>query len=572
MLLVSALILLLLSLDFSNRLLQQTQSATLFCFYRNFWMTVAPVPGRPVDLGALYGGSLWLATEKGVYHFENGKWTETAEALTGKRPTALAASAAGVWVLDSAGDLSHFDGQRWSYRSLAGNAAQSGPGATWGKAAAQRAQLAAGDDGTLWLMLDGLWRFSGDAWSEVRPEGQEAIGVRLVGESAGSAWLARNGEVLAVSPDGRVHVRFHADVPGIGGHDVYSVSATPGRLWLATAGGFAVYDGTGWQNIDAPPHSGGILEAVPAFDGGMFAMAAAPPPGFTGRLVFALPVLLLSGATLLLLVYLFRYWKRIQRRASGGVDPLPAGTGWDPRNLLATRWTRTALETGDYRGALRKLRWLGAGLPSRHLLLLEGAVLSLSGIPEQAERCCRRALDRSAGPHARFALDRLANALADLGRYDEARHCLEEAIEIYDDFDLGNADLAELLLIEGSDCEQALDLVERAIAASPSPEAHLVGRQMDTEMIALRAWALAGLGRRVEAELLIRRALNRADQKCSPTLAGVYWRIGMALERMGDENTAITNFRNAVLVDRHGKYGNLAKLQIEQRATWGVSA
>jgi hypothetical protein len=94
MLLISALILLLLSLDFSDRFVQQTQSATLFCFYRNFWMTVAPLPARPVDLGAYFEGNLWLATAKGVYRYDGSRWTESAGALKTKRPAALAASAA----------------------------------------------------------------------------------------------------------------------------------------------------------------------------------------------------------------------------------------------------------------------------------------------------------------------------------------------------------------------------------------------------------------------------------------------------------------------------------------------
>jgi hypothetical protein len=64
-------------------------------------------------------------------------------------------------------------------------------------------------------MLDGLWHRSGGTWSEVRPEGQEVIGARLVGESAGSAWAARGGDVLAVSPDGSVDIRFRAAAAGL---------------------------------------------------------------------------------------------------------------------------------------------------------------------------------------------------------------------------------------------------------------------------------------------------------------------------------------------------------------------
>jgi tetratricopeptide (TPR) repeat protein len=565
-LLAAALILLLLALDFSGRFLRQMRSATLFCFYRNFWMTVAPLPGRPVDLGGFYGGNLWVATEKGVYRFDGSRWTEAPEASPAGRPAALAASANGVWVLNTLGDLSHFDGQKWSHETLGGRA-PSGPGAASGTRTAA-AQLAAAGDGTLWMLLDGLWRLSGNVWTEVRPEDQQAIGWRLAGANSGAAWLTRGNEVEAVLPDGSVDVRFRADAPGIAGGEVYGVIASPEALWLVTEGGFAVHDGAGWRTLGAPPHSGGVLNAVSAFDGGLFAIASAPPPGPAARLVLALPALLVSAAALLLLAYLFRYWRRRRTASRESVERI----GWDPRNALAMRWTRAALNSADYRGAMQNLRRLAAGIPSRHMLLLEAAVLSLGGLPEEAERSSRRALGRISGPQARFALDRLAVALADLGRFDEARQYLEDALDIEQDFDLANADLAELVLLLGGDFAEALELVERAIAAPPSPSAYLVGRQMDAETMALRAWALGGLGKRLEAEISIQRALDRADQKCGPTLAAIYWRIGMALEQIGDYNAAMTHFCNAAMVDPQGKYGNLAKLQIEQRATWGVSA
>jgi tetratricopeptide (TPR) repeat protein len=408
-------------------------------------------------------------------------------------------------------------------------------------------------EGNLWLATaKGVYRYDGSRWTE-------SAGAR---RSVPPPWLRLPPGSGCWIPTGTAAV-------GLAGRDVNSVIASPGRLWVGSPGGFDMFDGPEWQNLGAPPHSGGMAAAARAFDGGLFAIAAAPPPGVTARLVLALPLLLLCAAAILLLVYLIYYWRRMRRRESG--EPLPVGTGWDPRNEVATRWTRQALNNADYRGAMRKMRRLGAGLPSGYILLLQGIVLSLGGMPEEAERRCRRALRRSSGARTRFALDRLATVLADLGRYEEARPFLEEAVELYDDFDLANADLAELLLLEGFDCERALDLVERAMVVDPSPASYSVGRLIDAEWMALRAWALAGVGRRLDAEICAQRTLDRVAQKSHPAAAGVYWRLGMALERIADDNAAVHHSQNAAMVDAQGKYGILANLQIEQRASWGVS-
>jgi tetratricopeptide (TPR) repeat protein len=570
-LLAAAIVLLLLSVDYSNRLLEQTQSLTLFCFDRNFWMTVSRLPAAPVDLGALYRGNLWMASDEGVLRFDGTRWSLCPEALKTKRPAALAATAAGVWVLDASGNLSHYDGSHWSMESLAGRL----PGVTWGRGA-EHAALAAGADGTLWVLWNGLWHYSEDEWQEVRPGGQEVIGAKLVGESAGHAWLARGNEIQAVTPAGRVEARFRVDLLDASVHSVYKVIASPGNLWLATPSGFVVYDGGQWRDLGAPPHTGGLLDAAPGFDGGLFVIGAQPPAGLPARLGLALPLLMLSAASLLLLIYLLYYMYRIRRdRLRAAERPAPANAGpgdalWI-RNHLAVNWTREALKTADYQGALRKLRSLALGFPSRQILLLEAAVFSLAGRAEEAERCCRRAAARTSGEGSRFALDRLGAILTDRGRYDEARQCLEDAIRLDDGFDLACTDLAELLLIEGRDPERALDLVERAIQAKPSSASQCVGRQMDAETMAVRAWALAASGKRLEAEVALQRALGRADQRWTPVVAGIYWRVGMASACLGDRNAARSHFRNAAMMDPQGKYGNLSRLQLDNSA-WGVSA
>jgi len=567
--LVAALVLLLLSIDASNRLIEQTQSATLYCFYRNLWMTVSPLPDRPVDLGAVYRGQLWVASEKGVERFDGSRWIPCPEALKTPRPAALAASAAGVWVLDPYGNLSHFDGGGWTLESLAGIL----PGVTWEPRGSERAAMAAADDGSLWILWHGLWHRSETGWTEIRPEGEEVIGARLVGESSGYVWLARQDQVEAVTPSGMVEARFRNDVLGMSGLNISKIISARGSLWLATPAGFAVYDGAAWRNLGAPPQSGGVLDAAPAFDGGLFVLAAQPPVGLSARITLALPVILVCISAIALLAYaacaLLRM--RRQRRSHAGLAPV-ASAGFDARNRIAARRTLEALRTGDYRGAVRTLRRLSFGIPSATMLLLESTVLSLEGRPEEAEQCARRAADRASGDWSRFALDRLGSALTDLGRYDDARYCLEEAVRLDDSFGLACADLAELLLTEGGDTERALELAGRAAAAKPAPAVYRTGRQPDAEAMALRAWALALLGRRLEAEIAVQRALDASDQQYRPVVAGIYCRIGIALEILHDRNAAMSHFRNASMLDPHGKHGSFARVQLAERSAWGVSA
>src|SRR5579872_7496283 len=70
----ATIILLLLSADYSRRLIQETRSATLYHFGHNSWKAIAPVPGRPVDLGGIFAGDLWLATDAGVFRFDGRQW------------------------------------------------------------------------------------------------------------------------------------------------------------------------------------------------------------------------------------------------------------------------------------------------------------------------------------------------------------------------------------------------------------------------------------------------------------------------------------------------------------------
>lgn len=557
--------LVLLSADYSRKLVRQSHLTRLYSFDHNLWKALGPLPARLVDLGAQFDGALWLATDEGVFRFD-GQWTACRDALRTKRAAALAANAGGVWVLDFEGNLSHFDGRAWTIQRLAPML----PGVSWGNAG-QGIGLAAGSNGELWILRDGLWHYSDNRWAEVRPDGQEVIGARLVGESAGAVWLAREREVQAITPAGRIESRFPTDLPALAGRDIYRVVASGGKLWVATAGGFALFDGTSWQNVALPPQSGGILDAAPGSDTALFVVAGEPPAGIQARLKSALPLLLLSGLAAVLLVYVIYSFQRIRRE--GRQLGASLGGGWTgPRSALAVSRCREALNQGDYRRAMRNIQGLSFGLPSRQMLVLQAVVLSLGGMPEEAEQRCRRALGNGKSRSERFALDRLACVLMDLGRLAEGRTCLRQALDLDEGFDLACLDMAELILTEGGDAQRALEFVERAAEAKPSGTTHCVGRQTNAEIFAIRAWAFAAIGKRKDAEVCVQRTLDCLDQTCRPVVAGIYWRISRALTSLGDRNAATIHMRNAGLLDPQGKYGNLARAQIAQLSSSGVTA
>jgi tetratricopeptide (TPR) repeat protein len=565
-LLAVAIALLSLSVTYSRRLMRQLRATSLYSFDHGVWKLVAPVPARPIDLGAFSDGSLWAATEDGVLRFDGHAWARCPEALPAGRPAALAANAAGVWVLGFDGILTHFDGHRWTAEPLTGKL----PGVTWGAVASEPAALAAGSGGTLWILRDGLWHYADNRWTEVRPGGHEVIGARLLGVSEGAAWLALDGEIQAVAPSGAIESRLSTNSALIAGSAVYRAIGPPGNLLLVTSSGLAVHDGTAWRSLAGPAGSGGVLDAARGLDGGIFAIGAQPVAGVQARLTMALPLLLLYGSDAALLAYLVYSFLRRNR---GTEDrPSSAGSRRDPRNGRATRRTREALNEGDYREAMTRLQSLSFGLPSRHMMLLQTVVLALGGLPEEAEAICRRALGTGTAKADRFALDCLAGVLMDLGRFDEARKCLAEAIALDSEFDLACIDWAELLLLEGGDPERALEFVDRAAAAPPSAAIHCVGRQTDAEIFAVRGWALAAMGKRKDAEVSVQRALNCVDQKCRPVVAGVYWRIGRALETAGERNAAMTHLRNAAMLDPQGKYGNLACKEVAAQSAPSVTA
>jgi tetratricopeptide (TPR) repeat protein len=159
---------------------------------------------------------------------------------------------------------------------------------------------------------------------------------------------------------------------------------------------------------------------------------------------------------------------------------------------------------------------------------MEGVTHALANRPAEAEQCFRKAL---AGSHASLLcdqvslLDLLGDALKDQGRYEEAGKCLQASIDMGDN-GLGSArfDLAELLLAQGTEPLRALELIDEGMRIAKGRAA----AKVEPSRLATRAWALALLGRRQEAEQAIERAVRVRRETLAALFAVTHLNVGMA--------------------------------------------
>lgn len=227
-------------------------------------------------------------------------------------------------------------------------------------------------------------------------------------------------------------------------------------------------------------------------------------------------------------------------------------------DLLLLLWVFRPMGRGRYEASLaraRMLRWRGD-----LAAFMEGTVLDYAGRHVEAEAILEELLRKGAlGPQQGIALENLGYTLMRQGRYEEAARAFEGSIELGPERAGPRGGLAETLLRAGRDRARALELADEALALKRGSLAQrLVDRFRFGEMGSTRAWALAALERRAEAEAAIAWALRVADRGFKPELAGVYERIGRAWLALGERSAADESFRQAVESDPDGAYGRVA--------------
>jgi tetratricopeptide (TPR) repeat protein len=131
--------------------------------------------------------------------------------------------------------------------------------------------------------------------------------------------------------------------------------------------------------------------------------------------------------------------------------------------------------------------------------------------------------------------------------------------------------MAEMLLRRDQNAARALEYVEKIVDFSGLTwrQKKLNGRPQD-DYWALKAWALARLGRGSEVAAAIEEAVKWTSKECFPDLACTHYRAGMAMQALGNPTAAREHFRSAVQFDPQGRRGTLANAALRETSVWGM--
>jgi tetratricopeptide (TPR) repeat protein len=129
--------------------------------------------------------------------------------------------------------------------------------------------------------------------------------------------------------------------------------------------------------------------------------------------------------------------------------------------------------------------------------------------------------------------------------------------------------MAELILRQGRDPVRALEYVERIAGPSgPSRSRFRLRRQPLDDYWALKAWALAQLGRGAEVARVIAEAIRRTNPKSRPDLASTYRRLGLAMRAIEREAEAEEYLKKARDADPQGRWSKLARAALGEKRVW----
>jgi hypothetical protein len=226
---------------------------------------------------ALDGGDVWVALSGEVVHFDGRQWRCYPHALPTRQPDSIAAVNGQVWVIDAAGNLSHFADGVWTASKL------ELPGVHWSTtvapesileliiestkrvAAHRRAglnpspELATTANGALWLVYQGLWRYDGDSWARVPDVSADA---RLLGATQpgtypkqgkqtatrGGIWVLDGDQVSGFNVDGAHPVQYTNRQLGLlDSAWVYAVAGRTPLFVVASSQGLVWFDGSQWR-------------------------------------------------------------------------------------------------------------------------------------------------------------------------------------------------------------------------------------------------------------------------------------------------------------------------------------
>jgi tetratricopeptide (TPR) repeat protein/ferredoxin len=210
-----------------------------------------------------------------------------------------------------------------------------------------------------------------------------------------------------------------------------------------------------------------------------------------------------------------------------------------PDELALAQLDPTPWLTPNDREALQAGRE-SLGSASRFGLFTNGAALSkfawfeyLSGNAEESVRLLEKTADHQQGQGKALSLYYRGAMLNRLGRYEQARASLDQALEERDDLILAREEKGESLWQLG---RKADAVAVWGDALRRNPQLVLGGNQL--------AGAAAAFGRSTEAAALA----ERADQY-TPDDALYHWTLGMRLRNLGMNELAEKHFQHAIQLD-----------------------
>jgi tetratricopeptide (TPR) repeat protein len=192
-------------------------------------------------------------------------------------------------------------------------------------------------------------------------------------------------------------------------------------------------------------------------------------------------------------------------------------------------------------------------------LRLRGLALLLAGRYREAEENLRLAIaaTKSGAEQAR-TLENLGDSLMEQGRYDEASGSYEAALRSQTGYLGPYRGMAELLLRRHQDPQRALEFVENSPSGPAWNRWTLTGDTRD-DYWALKAWALAELGRTGEVGPAIENAMRATNRKSRPAMAATFYRAGMAMQALGKDKPAAEYFTRARAADPKGRWNGAGR-------------
>jgi len=264
----------------------------------------------------LRGNEVWGALADGAVRFDGVQWRLYPEAVRSKQPASIVAGQSGVWLLDHDGNLSHFDGSRWSSESLA----HSLPNVQWGETLDfSNPELALLADGSLWIVFRGLWCRDGSQWARVG----EFTNPVVLGSSSDRLWIRERERVSTITAAGQVSAL------DVGPRRVLAVTAHENSLYLAATDGLIILNSGRMERVPAPDANHAVTSVAVAPDGTVWATTDAHVSA-TAMLLRSLPVLLLGLGALSLMPQLLRAAAGIPTSAS----PALRSMAWKIPGLL----------------------------------------------------------------------------------------------------------------------------------------------------------------------------------------------------------------------------------------------